>query len=471
LNDDRQVALRRLTLLLDALVLPVSLLLAFALHEALRPVIPMLKDPPDPQDYAVLFYFVLPLWLFLDGVLGLHRLFERRWSRYEVLIELIKLHALGFLGLTVVLFLSRGIINRAIVVAFLVVNIVLMFVVRVIITAWVQSSWQRGETRNAWLMVGDAAEAMRTFVADATLQPWPPQVIGFLSITEPQGVELPPRLGAPDALPTVLHDKHVDLVVFFPPLHHPDAAGPLLQQCERLGVTAAFALDTVHKYSIAPRVMTQGTTPLITFDWVPQRPTALALKHAADVVVATLLLLLLSPLLLVVALLVRITMGAGVLYAQERVGQHGRRFRMLKFRTMVHGAEEKKDELKAQNEMSGPVFKMADDPRVTGLGRVLRRWSIDELPQLLNVVRGSMSLIGPRPLPVAEQQEIEGWYRRRLSMKPGITGLWQVSGRSGVDFDDWMKLDLLYVDTWSLRLDLFILLKTLPAVLSRRGAH
>jgi lipopolysaccharide/colanic/teichoic acid biosynthesis glycosyltransferase len=129
-----------------------------------------------------------------------------------------------------------------------------------------------------------------------------------------------------------------------------------------------------------------------------------------------------------------------------------------------------KRHLAEQNEMSGPVFKMTDDPRTTPLGRFLRRWSLDELPQFFNVVLGHMSLVGPRPLPVAEQQDIEGWYRRRLSMKPGVSGMWQDSGRSDVDFDRWMQMDLQYIDQWTLRLDVSILLKTLPAVLRRRGA-
>lgn len=471
MNDERQVALRRLTLLLDALVLPISLVIAFRAHEALRSVVPALRDPPDPSDYAVLLYLAAPLWLLLDGLLGLHRLFERRWSRFEVLVELLKLHGLGFLGLTVVMFLSRGIINRGIVGAFLAANLALMFTVRLAITAYVESTFARGESRRAWLLIGAPTQAVAAFVRDAALEPWPARVAGILSPEGPSPAGLPARLGEPKDLPRVLHDQHVDLVIFFPPLHHPDAAGELLQACERLGVTAAFAVDTVHRYSIAPRVVSHGSTPLITFDWLPTRPTAIALKHACDVVLAAALIAILLPLLACIALVVRAAMGSPILYAQERVGLHGRRFRLLKFRTMVKDAEAKKGALGGLNEMSGPVFKIADDPRVTPVGRFLRRWSLDELPQLFNVVMGSMSLVGPRPLPVAEQQEIEGWYRRRLSMKPGITGLWQVSGRSDVDFDAWMKLDLRYVDDWSLRLDLFILLKTIPAVLSRRGAH
>jgi lipopolysaccharide/colanic/teichoic acid biosynthesis glycosyltransferase len=143
---------------------------------------------------------------------------------------------------------------------------------------------------------------------------------------------------------------------------------------------------------------------------------------------------------------------------------------MIKFRTMIPGAEAKQAELAAQNEMTGPVFKVTRDPRVTRLGKFLRKTSIDELPQLLNVFLGQMSLVGPRPLPIKEQQGIRGWHRRRLSMKPGITGIWQISGRNNIDFEEWMRLDQQYVDDWSLGLDLTILLKTVPVVLFGKGA-
>ena len=186
---------------------------------------------------------------------------------------------------------------------------------------------------------------------------------------------------------------------------------------------------------------------------------------------AGLLLLLAAPLLILVALAILLTMGRPILFVQERIGRRGRRFSMLKFRTMVIDAERQKSELQHLNEAGGPVFKAAADPRVTRLGSFLRRSSIDELPQLINVLNGSMSIIGPRPLPVAEQQNIRGHHRRRLALKPGITGLWQVSGRSNITFEAWMELDLRHVDEWSLGLDLKILLLTIPAVLFGRGAR
>ena len=181
----------------------------------------------------------------------------------------------------------------------------------------------------------------------------------------------------------------------------------------------------------------------------------------------------LSPLLLLIALAIRLTSPGPAIYRQVRAGLNGRSFRMLKFRSMRAGAEDQQAELAAQNEMRGPVFKVANDPRVTPLGRILRRHSLDELPQLWNVLRGEMSLVGPRPLPVEEVKRFDSdTHRRRLSVKPGLTGLWQVSGRSEIaDFTDWVRLDLAYIDEWSLWLDCKILLATLPAALFGRGAR
>jgi lipopolysaccharide/colanic/teichoic acid biosynthesis glycosyltransferase len=194
-------------------------------------------------------------------------------------------------------------------------------------------------------------------------------------------------------------------------------------------------------------------------------------KAVLDRVLALALIVALSPLLLGLGLLVLLFIGHPVLYIQRRGGLFGRPFSMLKFRTMRLGAEREQDDLRAHNEMDGPVFKMAKDPRVTRFGRILRRASLDELPQLVNVLLGQMSLVGPRPLPLHETRALHGGHRRRLAMRPGITCLWQVSGRNEVTFAEWMTLDLEYVDTWSLGLDLAILVRTIPAILSARGAR
>jgi lipopolysaccharide/colanic/teichoic acid biosynthesis glycosyltransferase len=258
--------------------------------------------------------------------------------------------------------------------------------------------------------------------------------------------------------------------LFLPPAHQPQQVREELLACEAVGVGASFAVDLVQLADAAPRVTSKYEHAFITFEVSPKRADLLAIKYGLDPILAAFTLLLLAPVLLVVAGAIAVSMGRPVLFAQARGGLFGRPFRMLKFRTMRDGAEQERDALVADNEMSGPVFKIKDDPRVTPLGRLLRRTSLDELPQLFNVLTGSMSLVGPRPLPVSEQQQIRGWQRRRLTMKPGITCLWQVGGRNDVDFAEWMLLDLKYIDDWSLWLDVQILLRTLPAVLLRRGA-
>jgi exopolysaccharide biosynthesis polyprenyl glycosylphosphotransferase len=194
-------------------------------------------------------------------------------------------------------------------------------------------------------------------------------------------------------------------------------------------------------------------------------------KRTLDIVIGACALLFLSPIMLIAAIGIKLTSPGPILFSQERIGLNKRRFKILKFRTMVPNAEKIMALLEKQNEVTGPVFKIANDPRITPIGKFLRRSSIDELPQLLNVLRGDMSLVGPRPLPVRDYEGFnEDWQRRRFSVKPGITCLWQVNGRSGISFDQWMLLDLQYMDEWSLWLDLKILAKTVPAVFRGAGA-
>jgi exopolysaccharide biosynthesis polyprenyl glycosylphosphotransferase len=195
------------------------------------------------------------------------------------------------------------------------------------------------------------------------------------------------------------------------------------------------------------------------------------LKRAVDFLGSAALLILISPALLVTAILIKLSSHGPVLFKQNRLGLNKRHFSIYKFRTMVVDAEKRMSEIAHLNEVSGPVFKIKHDPRITPVGRFLRKTSIDELPQLFNVLKGDMSLVGPRPLPVRDYEGFsEDWQRRRFSVKPGITCLWQVAGRSSIPFEHWMELDLQYIDKWSLWLDFKILLRTIPAVLRGSGA-
>ena len=195
------------------------------------------------------------------------------------------------------------------------------------------------------------------------------------------------------------------------------------------------------------------------------------MKKAFDLVVSSLVVLIGLPLWLLIALAIRLDSRGPVLYHDRRIGVGEREFGMLKFRTMVQGAAELQDELEDQNEAEGALFKIREDPRVTRVGRFLRRLSLDEMPQVLNVLGGQMSLVGPRPLPVRDYRRLEAWHRKRYNVLPGITGLWQISGRSSLTFDDLVRLDFYYIENWSIWLDISILVKTLPAVISGRGAY
>jgi exopolysaccharide biosynthesis polyprenyl glycosylphosphotransferase len=203
---------------------------------------------------------------------------------------------------------------------------------------------------------------------------------------------------------------------------------------------------------------------------IRSKPIQQAIKRAFDIFASAIALACLSPLMIVVALLVKLTSRGPVLFKQDRVGLHGRSFHMLKFRSMIANAEELKAKLMAQNEQQGPVFKMTRDPRITTVGRFIRKYSIDELPQLLNVLRGEMSVVGPRPPIPSEVAKYEAWQRRRLSVRPGLTCVWQVSGRNEISFEEWMYLDMQYIDHWSLAQDFQLILKTVPIVLTGRGA-
>ena len=198
----------------------------------------------------------------------------------------------------------------------------------------------------------------------------------------------------------------------------------------------------------------------------------LAVKHLFDFSVALVLITLLSPLFLVTAVLIKLSSPGPIFFIQERVGLNKRPFRLYKYRTMVADAEQQLSGLEDLNEVDGPVFKIKNDPRITRIGKYLRKTSIDELPQLFNVLKGEMSLVGPRPLPIRDVEGFtQNWHHRRFSVRPGITCLWQIQGRSALAFENWMELDIQYIDQWSLWLDLKILLRTVPAVLRAYGAH
>jgi exopolysaccharide biosynthesis polyprenyl glycosylphosphotransferase len=246
----------------------------------------------------------------------------------------------------------------------------------------------------------------------------------------------------------------------------------IVRLCEEQGIIVRLRTDMFALKIARWHVDEVDGMPIVTIRSGPSDSWQLMAKRLLDMCGSAICLLAMAPIFGLIALLIKLDSPGPVFFRQERVGFHKRRFRLFKFRTMVDGAEQQQQKLESLNEAEGPVFKIKGDPRITRIGKFLRRTSLDELPQLINVLKGEMSLVGPRPLPVRDVERIDvQWHKRRFSVKPGVTCLWQVNGRSHVGFDYWVRMDLEYIDKWSLGLDLKILMKTIPAVLKGSGAY
>jgi exopolysaccharide biosynthesis polyprenyl glycosylphosphotransferase len=294
-------------------------------------------------------------------------------------------------------------------------------------------------------------------------------VVGFISLT-PRPANGLVSLGRLEDLGTVVERHRIDEVIIADPDFPEAEAVELVDICHAQGVRVRIAPSTMELLVHRAEFVAGEAVPLFELKPPVFEGVDFAMKRTFDIVVSGLLLLLMSPLLLAIAVAVRFSSRGPVIYRSLRPGIGGSPFPCLKFRTMYRDADQRQADLESLNEATGALFKMKDDPRMTPVGRILRRYSLDELPQLINVLRGEMSLVGPRPLPQRDFDMLEPWHKKRYLVLPGVTGLWQVSGRSELDFDDLVRLDFLYLERWSVFLDLTILVKTLPAVLSRRGA-
>jgi exopolysaccharide biosynthesis polyprenyl glycosylphosphotransferase len=337
----------------------------------------------------------------------------------------------------------------------------------------VAHSVRRGGVNTRVFAVVGSGELAHDVVRTAEEHPeWGFQFAGHILDAQGAGNPKPELvLGTVAQLGQILDDNVIDEVIFAVPrerLAHIEGAFRL---CQEQGASARVCLDLFDVGGARVAFGDMDGLPMLSFSRAPTDEVALFFKRAFDVVSSAVAVLLLSPAFIATAIAVKADSPGPVFFRQTRVGKNGRPFKMLKFRSMYVDAEDRLESLRAQNEASGPVFKMRNDPRVTRVGRFIRRTSLDELPQFLNVLSGEMSIVGPRPPVPAEVKQYQRWQRRRLSVKPGITCTWQVSGRSDISFDQWMKLDLEYIDTWSLWQDIRICFRTVPAVLLSRGAH
>jgi exopolysaccharide biosynthesis polyprenyl glycosylphosphotransferase len=328
---------------------------------------------------------------------------------------------------------------------------------------------RRGYSARRFAVVGAGTTARELADAISSHPDWGYQFVGFV-LPDRGARSRGPVLGELSRLDAILQEHVIDEVVFAVNRERLDDIEHAVQACEELGVDYQISLDLLRFGQAHLRMGELDGFPTLAYARAPTDSLALTLKRLFDVGVGAGVLLLLSPVLLGVAAAIKLDSPGPVFFRQRRVGLNGRPFTMFKFRSMYVDAEARLEALKAHNEMDGPVFKMRNDPRITRVGRFLRKTSLDEFPQFINVLSGMMSVVGPRPPLPAEVRQYKPWQRRRLSMKPGITCIWQVSGRNDIDFDHWMELDLEYIDHWSLWRDFEICLKTIPAVLTARGA-
>ena len=301
----------------------------------------------------------------------------------------------------------------------------------------------------------------------------PKNLVGYLRFVDDA---LAPRvpgalLGTVDDLERVLTERAISEVYIAGSLvKNAETMQSVIRICEKFGVPFAVPAQGFRLGRARAKGAAAFADGYVHYESFEPKPVQLAVKRFLDIVLSATALFVLAPVLIAAALAVKLTSRGPVLFKQLRVGMHKRTFNMLKFRSMVTNAEELKETLLAKNDQTGPVFKMTHDPRVTAVGRFIRKYSIDELPQLVNVLRGEMSIVGPRPPLPVEVAAYEPWQRRRLSVRPGLTCVWQVSGRNEVSFEQWMYLDMQYIDTWSLGRDFGLMLRTVPVVLTGRGA-
>jgi exopolysaccharide biosynthesis polyprenyl glycosylphosphotransferase len=409
-----------------------------------------------------------PLLLSRSGLYGS----QRRASGLDVLGRLLAANAAGALLLSALAFAFEVPVAPLAPLLFAGVLFVFQGVTRLTAFALLHALRRAGRNYRNVLIVGSGQRALDAEASISRHPEWGLRIVAFADELGNGHVPLVPpgRLHKLIDVPALLRDENIDETLVAVPRSLLPQITPVVRECALLGVPVTLLTDLYGDDLPRPRVGSFESRSTLTFAPVHHSEVELVMKRGLDIAGAMLGLAVSIPILLVSALAIKLTSPGPVFFRQLRCGLHGRRFEMLKLRTMTADAEQRKAELLERNEMDGPVFKIREDPRITPVGRFLRRFSVDELPQFWNVLWGDMSLVGPRPPTPDEVIQYQGGVRRRLSMRPGLTCLWQVSGRNGVSFEEWMELDLAYIDTWSLETDLRILLRTIPADVLARGA-
>jgi exopolysaccharide biosynthesis polyprenyl glycosylphosphotransferase len=421
---------------------------------------------PIPEGLLILF---AAGWVLALSMNGLYRP-RARWSIVREAIDVLRATIILSLVTLSVLFLFRlPEVSRLFLLTLFPVLAAATVTSRVLLRLGMEMLRRQGKNLRYVLVLGAGPRGQAFAGKLETHRELGLRVVGFLD--DSPAFELPggwKYLGTLEALETVLHTRVIDEVAICLPFSQWTLIDTITRVCEEEGKIVRIPMDVLDRAISVGRVEELDGTPVFSLVSGPDRAIGLAAKRMLDVVASAVGLVFLSPLLLAIAIAIIRDDGRPVFFRQKRLGLHGRPFNVVKFRSMARDAESRLAELEHRNEIQGRAFKITDDPRVTRVGRFLRRTSLDELPQLINVLRGEMSLVGPRPPLPGEVDGYDLWHRRRLSMKPGITGLWQVRARREPEFDRWVAADLEYIDRWSLWLDVKILARTIPAAVQGR---
>ena len=465
LKEHAQV-FNRLMVLADTAVAAAAFFAGYFLRGFINGIYPL-------ETYIKLLPVFILIWIGSFSALGMYKSFRVK-PLFDVISIVLASALFGFVIMGSIIYVMKAQeISRMLVMIMFGAGAVLFSADKVLLIKLFRYLRRRGYNTRNILVVGTGRRAQNFAEAVKNHGEWGFKIIGFIDEDASKvGQQICDRkvMGVFSDLLHILHNKVVDHVVFVVPRLWFEKIEDLIRLCETEGVPASVVVDLYElNFARAKQTSFYGI-PMLTFESAPDRLWELLLKRLFDIAASAIGLIVLSSLFLVLAVIIKAASEGPVFFKQKRCGLNGRIFTLYKFRTMVKGAEEKLAGLQKYNEMKGPVFKMKSDPRVTPIGKFLRRSSLDELPQLWNVLKGDMSIVGPRPPIPGEVDKYDNWQRRRLSMRPGITCLWQVKGRNTIaDFNEWMRLDLEYIDNWSIWLDVKILLATIPVVLLARG--
>lgn len=422
------------------------------------------------SDYLVLLLCILLLWPYMFKQLDISKIYHTNPHSYILIRHIVAL-SLGLLGLTFFSYILNLTIERFFLVTYILIDFVVLYLFIIAIYNFAKAQRKKGIIESYVYIIGD--KNIGGFIHKLETNAfWGYKIKGIAS-DDPDVIEkykdtyntcsieeLKSKLGK---------ESMIDEVLYCIPVLDPEVISHFVYTCLNLGITFRVTSDVLSLSSTKSKIYYFGETPFFSFQNTPSQTINLKIKSLFDKVFSFVTLVCLIPVFIVTAICIKLDSKGPILFKQTRCGCHGRKFTLYKFRSMCDNAENLLDSLKDENEMEGPVFKIKNDARITRVGRFIRKTSIDELPQFYNVLRGDMSIVGPRPPLPEEVEKYEPWQLRRLSVRPGLTCIWQVSGRNNIPFERWMKLDLQYIDTWSLSLDFMIILKTIKTVIKHDG--